>query len=262
MRTTTHLNVKHPTHFRRRRAGLHRAGEEGTSLVETLVAAAILLIIAVGIFPIFHRAAANNLSGSDSSKVSHFVRSQAEANLSVSIDSPRFDMTAAASGINPPPPGWNVPVTNEDPAADENGNGICDAGELCMTQGGQMMVSDPVFWDPEANSTRDAADLVDATLTDHLGTGAWITDETAANGLVVWRRTSSIRLYSFADISEGVIDVTSPGQLTTRGHPKLFDRPLPADAPTASQNFKEEKIQVESLRPGVPSVIMKFIRAY
>lgn len=59
------------TSRRRRAAG-------GFSLIEVLVAAAILLVIALGTVPLFTRAMIANRSGSDSNRVANFTADRAE----------------------------------------------------------------------------------------------------------------------------------------------------------------------------------------
>lgn len=202
--------------------------EAGTSLIETLIAAAILLVIAVSLFPMFHRAVANNLSGADASQATQHGRSELEGLFALPIDSPVFDM-------RDPLPGHTV---------DNDG-------------AGDRMTIASLYRDDDANVDPDASDGAQ-----HLATGAWIADRSAARGLVVWQRTSVIRQYSYADIGEGVIDVNNPGQIVVTGHPQLFDSPLPRDAPGSQVNFREEDVTLNSLRPGVPSVRTRLVRTH
>jgi type II secretory pathway pseudopilin PulG len=50
----------------------------GLSMIEALIAAALLLVIAAGILPLFSQAIVNNQTGSESSSVSNMARSQVE----------------------------------------------------------------------------------------------------------------------------------------------------------------------------------------
>jgi Tfp pilus assembly protein PilV len=52
--------------------------QTGLSMIEALIAAALLLVIAAGILPLFSQAIVNNQSGSESSSVSNMARSQVE----------------------------------------------------------------------------------------------------------------------------------------------------------------------------------------
>lgn len=58
----------------------------GFSVVEVMVAAAILFVVAIGLIPLFSRALISNRSGADATTVSHFGLSQVEA-----FSQPRFD---------------------------------------------------------------------------------------------------------------------------------------------------------------------------
>ena len=52
--------------------------QEGFSLLEVLIAGLLLLIILLGIVPLFVRAGVNNIQGNDSTTISHFAKSQVE----------------------------------------------------------------------------------------------------------------------------------------------------------------------------------------
>lgn len=52
--------------------------ELGFSLLEVLIAGLLLLIILLGIVPLFVRAGVNNIQGNDSTTISHFAKSQVE----------------------------------------------------------------------------------------------------------------------------------------------------------------------------------------
>ena len=66
-------------------------GQNGLTLVETLIAAAALLIVSLAVVPLFSRALLNNRSGYDSNEASYLVRSELEADLPVEISHSRFD---------------------------------------------------------------------------------------------------------------------------------------------------------------------------
>lgn len=50
-----------------------RAGDAGFSLIETLIAAAVLLLILIGILPLFERSRMNLMQGNDATKTSNAV---------------------------------------------------------------------------------------------------------------------------------------------------------------------------------------------
>jgi len=207
----------------------HRRGEAGMSLLETLIAGAILAVVAVGLLPIFHRSVWNNISGADASLVTQMVKSEQEELKSLPYDSEVINMSLADP---------------EDPSL------------RTLPGGGQEMVLSTTVWDPQANAP------VISGYSQTLANGSWITDPATAEGLVVWRRETVVRQYSYADISDGVIDVTTGSSLTTQGHPHLFDTPLPADAPKSQVNFVEQDVSITSLRPGIRGLRVHFLRTY
>lgn len=55
-----------------------RAGERGMSLIEALIAMALLLLVAIGILPLFTRAMVNNAAGSEATQTANNARAQLE----------------------------------------------------------------------------------------------------------------------------------------------------------------------------------------
>ena len=200
---------------RRTRTPARRA-EAGMSLVEVVFASAILLFIAAGMLPLFLRSGFNNISGSDATQASQHAKSEHDELLVEAIDDPRFDLANAL-------PEHTVQASTE---------GI----------GGDEMLRTDLFWDEAARATDP----------DHprVGDGDWIEDPDTGQGLVFWRRRSVIRQYTYADISDGVIDASDPEQLATLGHARLFDRPLRRIADASYSHFREQDVQLESQRAG------------
>ncbi|HSG41199.1 MAG TPA: prepilin-type N-terminal cleavage/methylation domain-containing protein [Thermoanaerobaculia bacterium] len=60
-----------------------KPGQRGFSVVEVLIAAAIFLIIAVGVLPLFVQSMRNNASGRDATEISHVGKSRVEELLQV-----------------------------------------------------------------------------------------------------------------------------------------------------------------------------------
>jgi type II secretory pathway pseudopilin PulG len=73
--------------------------QRGFSIIEALIAAAILLLIAIGILPLFVRAMVSNVSGSESTRVSNYSKSQAEELLEVPWDNPSIALAAGSSRV-------------------------------------------------------------------------------------------------------------------------------------------------------------------
>lgn len=210
-------------------------GQEGLSLVEVLIAAAILLIVAVGILPLFTRSMLNNVSGYDSTQATSHGKSELETLFSNSVDS--------------------IEMTN--PAPTQLVRAI--AG------GGDEMVLNDQFW---YQGTRRADQYLDAVLGDE----RWVTDPateiTDSNpGLILWERTTLHRQFAYADINkQGVVDVNNPTQIVTLGHPELFDTPLPAGADRSVKQFRQEEVQLDSRRGDVDLDVgdleMQFFHTY
>ena len=199
----------------RRYIKFSKSPENGMSLIEVVVAAAMLLIVSIGTLPLFIRSAFNNVSGLDSTQASQHAISGHESLLVLAVDDQRL-------ALNDPLPEHTVQST---------------AAGL----GDEMLLGD-VFWDRGARSP--SPDTV------RVGDGDWIVDPAAAQDLVFWRRRSLIRQYTYADISDGVIDATNPDQLATLGDARLFDTPLASAATASSSHFKEQEVQLESQRAG------------
>lgn len=66
----------------------------GFSLIEVLVAAAILLVIALGLVPLYTRSIRSNVEGFDYTHVSNFAKSRAEEYLQLPFNSPRLTVSA------------------------------------------------------------------------------------------------------------------------------------------------------------------------
>lgn len=74
----------------------------GFSLIEVLIAMVILLIIAVGIMPVFTQASVSNVSGNDSTRVSNFARARAEEVSQYPFNSVEMTITAGSEAQLPP----------------------------------------------------------------------------------------------------------------------------------------------------------------
>ncbi len=55
-----------------------RAGERGLSLIEALIAMALLMLVAIGILPLFTRSMINNAAGSEATQTANHARAQLE----------------------------------------------------------------------------------------------------------------------------------------------------------------------------------------
>ena len=85
--------------FGRRRSTAPAGSSGGFSIIETLVAAVLLLMIAIGILPMFTRSIKNNAEGFDHSQVANFARGRAEEFLQLPFNSPELTLLAGVDRI-------------------------------------------------------------------------------------------------------------------------------------------------------------------
>jgi len=69
-------------------------GEAGFSIIEALVAAAILLIIALGLLPVFSRAINDNVTGNDATQATNGSRTELEELLQIPFNNQRVVVQA------------------------------------------------------------------------------------------------------------------------------------------------------------------------
>ena len=72
----------------------------GFSLIEAVVAGAILLVIILGILPLFVRSMINNEGGSDFTQISNAAKGRAEELFQLPFDSPLLAITAGTERIS------------------------------------------------------------------------------------------------------------------------------------------------------------------
>ncbi len=73
--------------------------EAGFSLVEGLMAAALLLVVAVSVLPVFMRALESNVRGGRASQVSALVIAELESINQATVDRAEWQLTGADSGV-------------------------------------------------------------------------------------------------------------------------------------------------------------------
>jgi len=71
-----------------------RRGEAGFSIIEALIAAAILLIIALGLLPVFSRAINDNVTGNDATQATNGSRTELEELLQIPFNNQRVVVAA------------------------------------------------------------------------------------------------------------------------------------------------------------------------
>jgi prepilin-type N-terminal cleavage/methylation domain-containing protein len=74
-----------------------RSGQRGFSVIEVMIAAAIFLIVALGLLPLFAQSIRNNVSGRDATDISNLGKSRVEELLQVPFDSLQVPVGAEAA---------------------------------------------------------------------------------------------------------------------------------------------------------------------
>jgi len=92
-----HSNYTVPAPPRRRRALPSAA--RGFTLLEVLVAAALLLVVLVGLVPLFMRSILDNVEGRESTQVSNHGRSELEIFKQLRFNNPELDITAGTETV-------------------------------------------------------------------------------------------------------------------------------------------------------------------
>lgn len=76
-----------------------RKKDAGFSMIEALIAAAILLIIALGLLPLFSRAISDNVSGNDATQATNGSRTQLEELLQVPFNNTRLAIPGGSTQL-------------------------------------------------------------------------------------------------------------------------------------------------------------------
>lgn len=207
----------------------------GFSLVELLIAAGIMLIILVGILPLFMRAISANAYGGDASTLASFMNSGLE----------QFNQISANNN--------NLNSILQDPNAGggggggegESGGAAGAGGAGGFGSGDSVRVLPKQLYDTGSRSP--FGDQV-------MGDEEWIAIDDSEVGLLMWERQIEVRNYGFADVHSGTIKVDAAdaaASLFQVGHPKLFDNPLPFSANTKAE-IREFRIAVDSIKEAHP----------
>ncbi len=68
-------------------------GEQGFSLIEVLIASGILLVVALGVLPLFAQAIVNNRAGADYTQATNYAKSELERLYALPFSSPELAVT-------------------------------------------------------------------------------------------------------------------------------------------------------------------------
>lgn len=75
----------------------HSRRERGFSIIEVLIASVLLLIMVLGILPLFYRSTVNNAMGADSSQLSNLSKSRVEEYSQLAFNSPQLTPVGGAT---------------------------------------------------------------------------------------------------------------------------------------------------------------------
>lgn len=76
-----------------------RERSDGFSLIEVLIAALILMVILLGMVPLFTRSVTNNIQGFDYTEVSNYAKSRAEEFLQFPFNSPNLTVPVGSESL-------------------------------------------------------------------------------------------------------------------------------------------------------------------
>ena len=91
--------TNHPIAAPGSRRGPSRSAGKGFTLLELLVAAGLLLVVLVGLLPLFMRSILENVEGRESTQVSNHGRSELEIFKQVRFNNPELDITAGTETV-------------------------------------------------------------------------------------------------------------------------------------------------------------------
>lgn len=209
--------------------------DAGFSLIELIVAAALILIISVGVLPLFMRAIASNQVAADTTQLSSFMHASLE----------QLNQTPANSTqIN----AWLDSATSGGGGGEGGGSATAPESET----GDQSFVktSPMSYWDTGPRDPYQGGEVA-------IGDESWGDDANPGAGpgspLVLWERQYEVRNYGYSDVHSGTITASADGTSATLyqvGHPKLFDNPLPFVEEGAE--IQEFRVQIDSVKEGHP----------
>ncbi|NHZ73542.1 MAG: prepilin-type N-terminal cleavage/methylation domain-containing protein [Nitrospirae bacterium] len=97
MLKSRHGTFSAPTPARQRR--LSASADRGFTLIELLVASALLLVVLVGLLPLFMRSIMENVEGRESTQVANHGRSELEIFKQLRFNNPELEITAGNESV-------------------------------------------------------------------------------------------------------------------------------------------------------------------
>lgn len=90
--------------------GLRERKAAGFSLIEVLIAAGILLIVALGILPLFTQAITNNQAGNDYTQATNYAKSELERLYELPFDNPELAPASRIQKLSKETQVWHDPA--------------------------------------------------------------------------------------------------------------------------------------------------------
>jgi len=216
---------------RNRRRSLPTAA--GVTLIETLVAAALLLVVAVMLLPMFIQSTVNNVKGADSTEMTNFSVAAMEEFWQLSIDEEKFKMGEADAG---------------------DIEAIPDTIPEFSTTASQQLVLRQEVWRLSAKTTPS----------EHfqINDGAWVNATDFEENDDVFRRKVVMRQFRYGDIFDGLLSIDGSA-IITEGDPFLFDSPLANGSREEAIQLRELEVEIESARqPGKGTQRQRLFRIF
>ena len=186
---------------------------KGLSLTEVLIAAALLLLIAISLIPLFQRSVVSNLYGTEATQASTGgVRVGMETVHQSALGHVDFAVPATSDVLT------QVPLALD--------TGALVEGEAQAALGDERWVPAPNWIGSQQLPTSPAL-----------------------AGRALWVRTGEFRNFAYADIHQGTISVTGAG-IVTLGDPNFFDTPLSGS--DTSWDIKGMTTKMETTRDDSP----------
>jgi len=193
------LTVRARTLRARRRSG-------GFTLIETLVAAAILLVLAVGLLPLFIRSIANNALGGELSQKSNHVKTMVEELVQLPFGSPQL---AVVAGSDRTTTDYYTLGTLGAPVGSDPTHGWAPAGFAAATDGSRGSVT----WERRTRVRNfriadfEAASAIDPTTGALSGYTPPVPLDSGVNATEIQLIEIQVDLHNFVDPTHNRLDV-------------------------------------------------------
>lgn len=179
--------------------GLASRGQAGFSLIEGLVAIAVLLIIVVGIIPLFTQAMVSNAAGRHMTQASNFASDGFETLLQMPLNNELLTVPVGDMGVA------TIQLFAGREAVSESADSTKASASASAAPSGDALQSNVLL----ASYTTGLADAADPSIDDLISEaqGADGTDFSVVNlNQADWARRIIVRQFSISSLSDGIVD--------------------------------------------------------